>query len=172
MLATASLAIALLSTGAWFVLSHYGETPIAPIAIRFWIKHLPHIQGADARNLFNNALGSWQAVVVTPITQADSEDQANVLIDTSPSAIADEAPLGPPMKDQKGPLRIRFGPDKLWTPRTFQAASCRMLGHVLGLNYTKTSGQLMTQNVTLETLPLTPQSEDIQRVRIWSRAAH
>jgi hypothetical protein len=170
-LAAGTLAVAIMSTGAWLLVhSHSRVESDAPVAIRFWIKHLPNVRGGDARNLFNNALGAWQAVVVTPITQADSEAEANVLVDTSPSAIADVSPLGPPRKDQKDPLLIRFGPDRLWTPRTFQAASCRMLGHVLGLGYTGTPGQIMTQTVTLESLPLKPQSEDIQRVRrIWGK---
>jgi hypothetical protein len=63
---------------------------------------------------------------------------------------------------------FRFGTSVAWTPRTFEAASARMLGHVLGLTYTDTPDQIMSEAATLETLPLTPQSEDIKRVRqVW-----
>jgi TIR domain len=145
----------------------------APVAgsrvpIRFWVEALPDVPGADPQKLFNNALGSWQAVVVTPIRRADSAAEANVLITTSSETRAD-AQIGPP-KSGGAPLKIRFGSTEAWTPRTFEAASARMLGHILGLTYTDTPDQLMTnpEHTTPETLPLTPQSEDIQRVRqIW-----
>jgi len=138
----------------------------APAPIRFWVTQLPKVPGEDAAKLFNNALGSWQAVVVTPIRKADSEKEANVVIVTSSETIAD-AQVGPP-KPNAAPLIIRFGSTVSWTPRTFEAASARMLGHILGLTYTSTPGQMMSEQVKLETLPLTPQSEDVKRVRqIW-----
>src|SRR5262245_18755134 len=48
-----------------------------PVPIRFWIEQLPEVRGVEPAKLFNNALGSWQAVVVTPIGKADSEAEAN-----------------------------------------------------------------------------------------------
>ena len=45
-----------------------------------------------------------------------------------------------------------------------------MLGHILGLGYTSTPNQMMTKGVELDALPLTPQAEDIKRVRqIWDK---
>jgi hypothetical protein len=141
-----------------------------PVPIRFWIQQLPEVRGAEAAKLFNNALGSWQAVVVTPIRRADSEAEANVIIRMSPETIAD-AQLGPPTS-KTSPLLIRFGSTISWTPRTFETASNRMLGHILGLGYTNTPNQLMTTGAELESLPLTPQAEDIKRARqIWDKEA-
>jgi hypothetical protein len=142
------------------------ETASAPVPIRFWVKQLPEVPGEDANKLFNNALGSWQAVVDTPIRKADLEAKANVLIITSPETAAD-AHMGPPTSGTS-PLIIRFGSTIVWTSHTFEAASCRMLGHILGLTYTELPGQMMTEHVELESLPLTPQAEDIKRARqIW-----
>jgi TIR domain len=138
----------------------------SPVPIRFLVEALPDVPGADPAKLFNNALGSWQAVAVTPIRMADSYAEANVLIITSSQAGAD-AQVGPP-KSGGAPLIIRFGTTVPWTPHTFEAASARMLGHILGLTYTDTPGQLMSEHATFETLPLTPQAEDIKRVReVW-----
>lgn len=143
-------------------------TSLAPVPIRFWIKQLPEVPGEEATKLFNNALGSWQAVVATPIRKADSEGEANVIIFTSPDTIAD-AQVGPPTTE-KSRLIIRFGSVQPWTQRTFEAASCRMLGHILGLTSTNTPGQIMSENAKLESLPLTPQLEDIKRIReIWNK---
>jgi hypothetical protein len=45
-----------------------------------------------------------------------------------------------------------------------------MIGHILGLTYTQTPGQIMTEHATPEAIPLTPQAEDIKRVReIWGQ---
>jgi len=141
-----------------------------PMPIRFWIQQLPEVPGAEATKLFNNALGSWQAVVVTPIRKADSKAEANVIIQESPETIAD-AQVGPPTS-KTSPLLIRFGSTVSWTPRTFEAASVRMLGHILGLGYTNTPNQIMTEGAKLESLPLAPQAEDITRVRqIWDKKA-
>jgi|SRR5271166_2028144 len=138
-------------------------TSNAPVPIRFWIKQLPEVPGEDATKLFSNALGSWQAVVVTPMRKADSEAEANVIILTSSETIAD-AQVGPPTSESS-PLTIRFGSTVSWTPHTFEAASNRMIGHILGLTYTNTPGQMMSERATLESLPLVPQPEDIKRIR-------
>src|SRR5262249_18462001 len=134
------------------------------------------VPGEDAAKLFNNALGSWQAVVVTPIRAADSEAEANVIIITA-SGEGTVANLGPPTKTSR--LTITFDAGEKWTRRTFEAASARMIGHILGLGYSNVSGQLMSppnsiavnpSPNTYESLPLTPQSDDIRRVReIWDR---
>jgi len=140
-----------------------------PVPIRFWIEQLPEVPEGDATKLFSNALGSWQAVVATPIRKADAKAEANVIVLTAPDTIAVVSNVGPPTSETS-PIRIWFGSRIAWTPRTFEAASGRMLGHVLGLTYTNTPGQMMTENVTLELLPLTPQPEDIKRVRqIWDK---
>ena len=132
--------------------------------IRFWIRALPHVPGANAAKLFNNALGSWQAIIPTAIVQSDTEASANVLVDVAPDTIA-VAEIGPPKLNHKTPLKILFGSTQKWTPQTFEAASCRMLGHILGLGYTQVPSQLMTENVDLANLPLTPQSDDQKQVR-------
>lgn len=143
-------------------------TSNAPVPIRFWIKQLPEVPGEDATKLFSNALGSWQAVVVTPMRKADSEAEANVIILTSSETIA-VAQVGPPTSESS-PLTIRFGSTVSWTPHTFEAASNRMIGHILGLTYTNTPGQMMSERATLESLPLVPQPEDIKRIRqIWGK---
>jgi hypothetical protein len=143
-------------------------TSNAPVPIRYWIEQLPEVPGADAEKLFSNALGSWQAVVVTPIRKADSAANANVVVRKSSETIAD-AQVGPPTS-KTSPLIIRFGSTVSWTPRTFEAASNRMLGHILGLRYTRTPNQMMTEGIELDALPLTPQAEDIKRVRqIWDK---
>jgi len=121
----------------------HAPVPDRPVPIRFWVEALPDVPGADPAKLFNNALGSWQAVVVSPIRTADSAAEANVLIITSSETTADVSQIGPP-KPGGAPLIIRFGTTVAWTPRTFEAASARMLGHILGLNYTDTPDQLMT----------------------------
>ena len=137
-------------------------------AIRFWIRSIPDVPGADAAKLFNNALGSWQAVVPTSIAKADSEAVANVIIETEPNTVA-VAAVGPPKSGEK-PLAIVFGSNQKWTPRTFEAASCRMLGHILGLGYTDVPGQLMTEGISLDELPLSPQSDDVKKVRaVWGQ---
>ena len=142
--------------------------PKAPVPKRFWIKQLPEVPGEDATKLFSNALGSWQAVVVTPMRKADSEAEANVIILTSSETIA-VAQVGPPTSESS-PLTIRFGSTVSWTPHTFEAASNRMIGHILGLTYTNTPGQMMSERATLESLPLVPQPEDIKRIRqIWGK---
>jgi hypothetical protein len=152
------------------------ETTDARVPIRFWVRQLPIVPGEDAAKLFNNALGSWQAVVVTPMRAADSEAEANVIIITA-SGEGTVANLGPPTKTSR--LTITFDADEKWTGRTFEAASARMIGHILGLGYGNVSGQLMSppnsivvnpSPNTYESLPLTPQSDDIRRVReIWDR---
>jgi hypothetical protein len=144
----------------------FGASAPSGVVVRFWIKQLPKVPGEDAGKLFNNALGSWQAVVVTPMRQADSPAEANVIIRTSSEVIA-VADVGPPTSKT---LTIRFGSTVRWTRRTFEAASCRMIGHILGLKYSTLLGQIMSDPATveLESLPLTPQSDDIRRVReIW-----
>ena len=72
--------------------------------------------------------------------------------DFDSEAAADMSQIGPP-KSGGAPLIIRFGTTVAWTPRTFEAASARMLGHILSLTYTDTPGQLMTnpEHTTLET---------------------
>jgi hypothetical protein len=144
------------------------EASAARVPIRYWIEDLPMIPEEDSAKLFSNALGSWQAVVTTPIRRADSFASANVIITTSSETMA-VADVGPPSPAQPL-LKIWFGTTVDWTPRTFEAASCRMLGHVLGLTYTDTPNQMMTDPgmMSLEEIPLTPQSEDITRIReIW-----
>ena len=145
--------------------------PVAasPAPIRYWIRELPTVPGQDATKLFNNALGSWQAVMATTITRADSEKDANVVVETAPNTIA-VAETGPPTEARTLPLKITFGSDQKWTARTFEAASCRMLGHILGLGYTQVPDQLMTEGIALESLPLTPQQDDVRKVRtIWKK---
>jgi hypothetical protein len=89
-----------------------------------------------------------------------------VMVTTMKETIA-QAELGPPRKGT-APLNIWFGTDVPWTPRAFQSASARMLGHVLGLKETNTPGQLMTHGADLETLPASPQAEDKALARkIW-----
>lgn len=143
----------------------------APKPIRFWIEELPEIPGADARKLFSNALGSWQAIVATPITEAESPEQANVIITTKPKTVAIVSRVGPPTSETSSPITIYFGSTVKWTSRTFEAASSRMLGHILGLGYTNIPGQVMTHYKkidSLDSLPLTPQADDIRRiVKIW-----
>ena len=142
----------------------------APIPIRFWIVKLPEIPGEDARKLFSNALGSWQAIVATPITEAESREQANVIITTDPETRAVVSRVGPPTSENSSPITIYFGSTVKWSSRTFEAASSRMLGHILGLEYTNRPGQLMTnpEKTDLDSLPLTPQADDIRRiVKIW-----
>jgi hypothetical protein len=145
------------------------ETTNARVPIRYWARQLPIVPGEDAAKLFKNALGSWQAVVVTPMRAADSEAEANVIIVTA-SGKGTVANLGPPTKTSH--LTITFDSEVKWTRRTFEGASVRMIGHILGLGYSDVRGQIMSppNTVTYDSVPLTPQADDIKRVRaIWDK---
>jgi hypothetical protein len=145
--------------------------PVARVPVRYWIDRLPNVPHGDAFKLFNNALGSWQAILETSMSRADTRENANVLIQTYTGS-GTVAQVGPPKPGQP-PLVVIFDPEQAWTDRIFEAASCRMIGHILGLTTSQASGQLMSDTstgVTYETLPLAPQAEDIERVReIWGR---
>lgn len=116
--------------------------------------------------MFNNAIASWRAVVAAPILKAERTD-ATVIVHTESGYGVAVAEVGPPTSKRPA-LGIWFSPDAKWTARTFEAASCRMLGHVLGLDLTDTPGQLMTRDSKLKSSPVTPQEEDVRRVRaLW-----
>ena len=135
--------------------------------IRYFIEQLPDLDNENAEDLFESAVTAWRDVAPIRAQKVDDSEDANVLVVTGAEAAGfiAFAELGPP--DDRTALRIVFSSEYDWTPQTFKAAASREFGHILGLENSRTAGQLMSIMATPETLPDKPQAEDIKRVRLF-----
>jgi hypothetical protein len=134
--------------------------------VRVYIESLPKT-GFDAQGRFVRAVKEWESIPGSPrmriVTSAMNADVI-VLTDSVTDSVSE---IGPP-RSGSHPRRIRFGRTVPWTPLSFESASRREWGHILGLDYTLVPNHVMSINVELSDLPLRLQAEDIDRLQaIW-----
>ncbi|MFT5524597.1 MAG: hypothetical protein ACI9HK_002552 [Pirellulaceae bacterium] len=138
--------------------------------IRYYIKSLPAVKGANGEQLIGFAVAMWREVTDIRATRVQAEGLANVIVVADEDALVD-CEIGPPVGEMK--LKMRFGlqyQNREWPSDIFIKAAGRNFGHALGLSSTQTPGQLMSQETSLDDLPSQPQNEDRVRViEIWGR---
>lgn len=117
--------------------------------LRYWIEpgSLPTLtDGGDPVKLLREAFVSWAKYIEIDILEVDTQDECNVLIHSGPmdgpgGALAD-ATVGPPDIKQND---LKFdSTESSWDTVKFRYTCVHEIGHILGLEHTPESGQIMS----------------------------
>ncbi len=136
--------------------------------LRYWIKpnSLPAISdGGDPLELLREAFITWAKFIVIDILEVPSQDEANCVIHSadlggSGGTLAD-ANVGPPDIKQND---LRFdSKEGTWDSVKFRYACVHEIGHILGLEHTQASGQIMS--VVRQKTIADPTPQDVERLK-------
>lgn len=146
-----------------FKMTDDSGTPTNEIWFHYYIEETPQI--SHAHELIELAWGSWKKVALIKSRRVLKKEQANVVFKTRnlTGSVLGQANLGPVGASTAHYLEVEMDSTRNWTMDLFLGAVAHEIGHILGLEHSPSSGNLMSERINPGIKG--PKPEDAQRAR-------